>query len=493
LLILVLVRQILTLWENFVLNKELRDTLNQLDGQSQELQKINEDLRYEISQRRKAETQLAFDALHDSLTKLPNRALFLDRLRHAIDYGRRHKEYGFSVFFIDIDHFKNVNDSMGHPVGDKLLLAFSARVQKCLRQSDTLARLGGDEFAILLENSTEKESALRDAQRILESLRVPYQLAGTDFYISASIGIVLNTQEYQQADDVLRDADIAMYRAKALGKARYEIFTPDLRDEAASKLALDSQLRNAIEREEFRLDYQPIFSLKPRELVGFEALLRWQHPERGLLPPADFLPFAEESGMIIPLGEWVLRQACRQMSRWRKAHAESDGLVVNVNISGRQFMQLDFVDLIAATLKENALPPSVLHLEITESVLINNVEQAGQVLADLHKMGVQIQIDDFGSGYSSLGYLQQFPVDTIKIDKSFVQSMQAGSKGSQLVKTMVAMARNLGMSIIAEGIETDQQLVELCAMECGFGQGFYLSHPLPESEIENLISEHKQK
>jgi len=493
LVVLVLTRQFLSLSENNHLNINLENAIKKVRSQSFIVQEINDTLRHEIGVRKKAEIRLAFNALHDSLTKLPNRVLFTDRLKHAIDYSKRHAEYIFSVFFIDLDYFKNVNDSVGHAVGDELLVYFTERVQKCLRKSDTLARLGGDEFAILLENNSTKKTSIVIAKRIQESLRPPYILAGTNFYISASTGIVLNTKKYDNPVDILQDADFAMYQAKVLGRSRFVLFTSVLRTQAISRLELESQLRNAIDKHEFILNYQPIYSLAKKSLVGFEALLRWNHPERGVLLPVDFLSVAEDSEIIEQIGEWVIFQACLQMKQWHEKYPQYQNLVININISGRQFRNPDFINLLNTVINDTGLKPDQIHLEITETVLIENQSRANNIFKSLQKMGFQIQIDDFGIGYSSLGYLQRFPVDTIKIDKSFIQSMGKEEKGSQLVNAMITMAHHLGMEVIAEGIETGKQLHDLKSMSCNYGQGYYLSHPLPSPEIDLLIQSEQHK
>jgi diguanylate cyclase (GGDEF)-like protein len=489
LILLVLVRQFLVFWQNDKLNEDLNKTLELVKNQAVHLQETNMDLQDQIRERKKAEDQLAFDALHDALTKLPNRVLLADRLQHAIEYSKRHKDHYFSVFFIDIDHFKNVNDSMGHAVGDELLVHFAKRVQNCLRKSDTLARLGGDEFAILLENNSDFSESQLIAERIQEVLQPPYSLSGKDFYISASIGIVANTKEYKDSDSILQDADIAMYRAKVLGKARYEIFTPDLRIEAISRLDLEAQLQHAIERDELFLNYQPIYTLGSNDLVGFEALLRWNNPIRGVLLPAEFISIAEESDLIVKIGEWVLLEAYSQLKKWQKNYPKRENLSININISGRHFIHPDFIYCVETTTMVTGLKPQNIHLEITETVLVENRETARVVFNKLHNMGYEIQIDDFGTGYSSLGYLLNFHVDIIKIDKSFIQSIGKGENGDHLVKTIVNMAQELGIDIVAEGIETERQLRDLKLMDCKFGQGYLLSYPLASAEINNLLQE----
>ena len=325
------------------------------------------------------------------------------------------------------------------------------------------------------------------AKRIQESLRPPYILAGTSFYISASVGIVLNTKKYGNPDDILQDADFAMYRAKALGKARFVVFTSDLRTEAISRIEIESQLRNAIDKHEFILYYQPIYSLAKNSLVGFEALLRWNHPKRGILLPVDFLTVAEDSGIIEQIGEWVVFQACLQMKQWHEKYPQFQNLGININISARQFKNPGFINLLDTVIKDTGLKPDRIHLEITETVLIENQNLANNKFKSLQKMGFEIHIDDFGIGYSSMGYLQNFPIDTIKIDRSFIHSMGEEEKGSQLVNAMITMAHHLGMMVIAEGIETGKQLHDLKSMSCDYGQGFYLSHPFPSPEIDLII------
>ncbi len=482
------VRQHLVIVENEKLNNELEETLSDLAGKSFQLEKINEELRHEIIERKKIEEQLSFDALHDGLTKLPNRTLLLDRLNHAMEISKRNRDYSFSVLFIDLDQFKNVNDTLGHAIGDKLLINFSERIKKCIRNSDTFARLGGDEFAILLEDHEAENKAVNVADRIQKNLREPYLLSGQKFFVTASIGIVNDISEnYDNADAILRDADIAMYRAKELGKARYQIFSTPLRSAMLSRITLEFQMRTALAEKSFIVHYQPIYALENNSLTGFEALLRWNHPQLGLLMPVDFLSIAESSGLIIEIGDWVLLEACTQMKRWINQSPEYQNLSVNVNFSGKQFVQADFVERVEAALRKTGLPPRCLHLEITETVLIENRDLAVKIFAGLHKLGVELQIDNFGSGYSSMGYLQRFPVNTVKIDGSFIKDMEKSNKSAQIVQAMIKMASDLGMKIIAEGIETNTQLLKLKTMACQYGQGFYLSYPMPIDKIEELL------
>jgi diguanylate cyclase (GGDEF)-like protein len=486
-LLLLIARQIITHIENNRFNTQLKQALEKVQIQTFELSKTNQDLQLEIGERKRAEEQLSYDALHDWLTGLPNRTLFLDRLGQAIEYTQRRPGLPFSVLFIDLDHFKIVNDSLGHHIGDKLLIAVAKRLVDCLRTSDTVARLGGDEFVILLENTKDEDSASRVINRIQEMLKLSFPLEGNDVYITASIGVVMNVQGYSNTEDVLRDADIAMYHAKTMGKARAEVFDASLRSEAISRLELENDLRHALEHDEFCLYYQPILSIQTSHLTGFEALIRWQHPHRGLIAPAEFIPVAEESGLIIPIGKWVMLEACTQIKKWQQEIPEGQDITVNVNISGKQFAQADFIEQVEQTLLITGLKASSLKLEITESVLIQNQEPANKIFDKLCSLGIQLEIDDFGTGYSSLGYLQHFPIHMIKIDKSFIQEMRDGGKGSEIIRAMITMARDLGMNTIAEGIETKEQLEELQTLMCEFGQGYLLSRPMDSTLAENYL------
>jgi diguanylate cyclase (GGDEF)-like protein len=483
---LVLTRQIATLNENSRLSVELQQALTSARLQAAQLDQANRELQVEIEERRRAEERLAHDALYDALTGLPNRTLLADRLKHAIQYARRHKDYHFSVLFLDLDQFKVVNDSLGHPVGDELLVALSLVLNQCVRTSDTIARLGGDEFVILLEDTLDRNIPIQVANRIQESLNTPFALVEKKVFISASIGIVCAKDEYDDPEEVLRDADIAMYHAKALGKARFEIFTPGLRERAMSRLELENDLRQALERQELSLHYQPILSLRSNQIVGFESLLRWHHPKRGFISPAEFIPVAEETGLILPIGRWVLEKACRQMREWQTANPKQPPLTISVNISGSQFKQPDLVEQIEAVLKETGLDGSSLGIEITESVYLNSPEEAVAIFARLNALGIQFLIDDFGTGYSSLSYLQYFPINTIKIDRTFISRMN-GPNHSELVQTIVALAHDLGMDAVAEGIETEAQLDLLRGFGCNYGQGFLLCPPIATGEVDQLL------
>lgn len=488
---LVLLRQVITLTENDQLNRELQQTMGQLQGQAQALETANQELQNEIAERKSVEQQLTYDSLHDAMTGLPNRVLFLDRLGQAIEYCKRRTEYTFAVLFVDIDHFKVINDSLGHLIGDQLLIAAGKRMRECLRSSDTVARLGGDEFAILLEVTGEKNSVLAIAEKLQDALRFPFRLDGHELYITASIGIVLSVDGYLHPEEVLRDADIAMYQAKASGKARFETFDIKMRSHAFFRLQMEQEMRTALENGDFQLYYQPIVSMRTNQLVSFEALIRWAHPTRGILLPGEFLPVAEESGLILPIEKWVLDEACAQLRKWHESYPSLGHVSVNVNISNRLFSQPNFIESVMSTLRKQNLKPEALKLEITENVLISNYVAANEVFTKLRDLGVQLEIDDFGSGYSALGYLQHFPISAIKIDKSFVDEIGKSRRGLELIRAIVSMARELGMEAIAEGIETGEQLSELKNLSCHFGQGFLLSKPLDKESAGNVLKEYE--
>jgi diguanylate cyclase (GGDEF)-like protein len=490
---LVLLRQLITLIENDKLNIELQQTMGQLQGQASQLEQANQELQNEITERKAVEQQLTHDSLHDAMTGLPNRVLFLDRLGQAIEYFKRRTEDTFAILFVDIDQFKVINDSLGHLTGDQLLISVGRRMKECLRSSDTVARLGGDEFAILLDITGKKSSVITITEKLLESLRLPFKLNGHELYITASIGIVMSLEGYTHPEEVLRDADIAMYRAKAAGKARFETFDIKMRSHAFSRLQLEQEMRMALENGEFQLYYQPILSMKSNQLISFEALIRWAHPKRGLLLPGDFLSVAEESGLILPIDRWVLEEACSQLKKWHESYPSLQGVSVNVNVSNRQFSQPDFIERIINTLQTHGLEPEALKLEITENVLISNFAAANEVFTKLRDLGVQLEIDDFGSGYSALGYLQHFPISAIKIDKSFVDEIGKSRRGIELIRAIVSMARELGMEAIAEGIETGEQLNQLKSISCDLGQGFLLSMPLDKELAEKMLEKHQRQ
>jgi len=427
-------------------------------------------------------------AFHDSLTGLPNRAMFTELLKAEIDNSKRRDDHMFAVLFLDLDRFKNINDSLGHTHGDLLLVAFAERLEHALRPVDTLARFGGDEFAILLSGMTDATDAVRVAQRIQDELSQPFVLYRNSAFASSSIGIALSSTGYDRPEDILRDADTAMYRAKENGKARYEVFDHGMHARAVSRLQLESDLRQAVEQKEFCVYYQPIVSLHTGRLAGFEALVRWNHPRRGLVSPADFIPVAEETGLIVPIGEWVLQEACRYIRECQLVHPSHRSLSLSVNLSARQVAQPDLLDRIKEALAISKLSPHCLKLEITESVVMENAEAAALMFKQLRALGVQLSIDDFGTGYSSLSYLHRFPLNYLKIDRSFVSRLTTDNDNA-IVRTISTLARNLGMEVIAEGIETEEQYQQLKLLGCEYGQGYLFSHPVNNEGVARLLAQ----
>jgi diguanylate cyclase (GGDEF)-like protein/PAS domain S-box-containing protein len=405
----------------------------------------------DITERKKMERQLLHDALHDSLTGLPNRALFMDRLTQQLKKSKQKENYQFAVLFLDLDRFKIVNDSVGHLVGDRLLVEFARRLESCIRPTDTVARLGGDEFTILLENIKDVAETTIVAERIYEVLTLPFQINNYELFATTSIGIALSINGYEKPEDILRDADLTMYSAKEQGKARYEVFDRSMHERALNRLQLETDLRWGIERHEFLVYYQPITSLTTGKLAGFESLMRWQHPERGLISPGDFIPVAEETGLIIPLGSWLLKESCRQLKAWQSQYPLHPNLKISVNLSGKQLIDVNLIEQIDRILEETGLEGKYLKLEITESILMDNLDIATKMLLELRKRHIQLSIDDFGTGYSSLSYLHRFPVNTLKIDRSFINEMESKEENSAIVKAIVTLAHMLNMDVVAEG------------------------------------------
>ena len=427
-------------------------------------------------------------AFHDSLTGLPNRSMFTELLKAEIESSKRRNDHIFAVLFLDLDRFKNINDSLGHTHGDLLLVAFAERLERTLRPVDTLARFGGDEFAILLSGMTDATDAVRVAQRISDELSQPFVLDKNSAFATASIGIALSSSGYDRPEDILRDADTAMYRAKENGKARYEVFDHGMHARAVSRLQLESDLRQAIEQKEFSVYYQPIVSLETGRLHGFEALVRWNHPRRGLVLPADFIPVAEETGLIVPIGQWVLNEACVHVRQWQINSPSHRSLSLSVNLSARQVAQPDMLERIKEALESSKLNPHCLKLEITESVVMENAEAAALMFKQLRSLGVQLSIDDFGTGYSSLSYLHRFPLNYLKIDRSFVARLTTDNDNA-IVRTISTLARNLGMEVIAEGIETEEQYQQLKMLGCEYGQGFLFSRPVDRRDVPHLLTQ----
>jgi len=442
----------------------------------------------DITARKRAEHQLQHDALHDGLTGLANRVLFMDRLACALADLQRRAQPNFSVLYFDLDRFKNINDSLGHTVGDKLLVGIASRLEHFLRPGDTVARLGGDEFAILIHRVDDASGAIHVADRIQEVLSMNFSIDGHDVLVTASIGIAHSSTGYTNPEEILRDADIAMYRAKAEGKARYEIFDRDMHQSAVALLKLETELRRSVHRGDFLMNYQPIVSLTSGRIVGFEGLVRWQHPERGIVQPDHFIAIAEETGLIVPLGWWVLRESCRQTRRWQQRFPADPPLWISVNMSGKLFMKSDMVDELLGILDETGLEPRSLRLEVTENVVMDHADLAVRNLMELRALGVQLSIDDFGTGYSSLSYLQRFHYDSLKIDRSFVSKLGKAGDSRAIVETILNLANSLGIGVVAEGIETAEQVDRLRRMQCPHGQGFWFSRPLTVTAAEELIA-----
>jgi diguanylate cyclase (GGDEF)-like protein/PAS domain S-box-containing protein len=441
----------------------------------------------DVTDRRLVEEQLRHDALHDALTGLPNRLLFMEHLARSILVARRDERHLFAVLFLDLDRFKVVNDGLGHHVGDDLLVAVAARLQASVRSSDTVARFGGDEFAVLLDGIPDVEFATVAAERIQAAISAPVSLSGYEVFTSATIGIALSASAYGRPEYLLRNADMAMFRAKALGMGRYEVFDRAMHAQALLRLQTETDLRHAQERGEFRVFYQPIVRLADGAMAGMEALVRWKHPERGWIAPPEFVPAAEETGLIFALGGWVLREACRQMRVWQQAVPGAAELTVSVNLSVKQFAQADLVEQVRRALAETGLPAEALRLEVTESVIVDNLDSAAAMLARLRALGLRVYMDDFGTGYSSLSALHRLPIDALKVDRSFVARLGTGRDASQLVRTITTLAHNLDLLLVAEGVETAAQLAELRALGTEYAQGYYFSVPVDAAGMTEML------
>ena len=441
----------------------------------------------DITARKRAEAQLLYDAFHDALTGLPNRALFMDRLQHIIDSTRRRGDALFAVLFLDMDRFKVINDSLGHLAGDQLLIAVGKKIAGCLRPGDTVARLGGDEFAILLESISDVSDAVDIAERIRMELAHPFLLAGSSVFTGVSIGIAPNTPGYERPEQLLRDADIAMYQAKARGGACYEIYDSRMHAGVIARLQLEADLRRAVDQQEFVLHYQPIMNLQTQRLIGFEALIRWNHPRHGLIYPMEFIPLAEETGLIAPLGEWVLVEACRRLKLWQQRYPQDPPLTMSMNISGKQFSRSDLAEVITRILQETGLPPESLALEITESMIMADIDSAIETMDRLRAMGVHLHIDDFGTGYSSLSHLHRFPITALKIDRAFVGKLLENGENDAIITSIVTLAKSLNLQVIAEGIELDHQLSSIKDLRCHYGQGFLISRAMDPAAVDIWI------
>jgi diguanylate cyclase (GGDEF)-like protein len=470
--------------------KELRQAHQELEDRVEErtaqLSETNVELTKEIAERKALEEQLIEDALHDSLTRLPNRNLFLDRLKVAMSRARRRRGYLFAVLFLDIDRFKNVNDSLGHLMGDQLLVSIADRLEKALHSDDTVARLGGDEFAILLDDIQACSNATSVANRIRDSLSLHFSLSDHEVFVTASIGIAFGDRKYRRPEELLRDADTAMYHAKTMGRDCHAVFDRSMHTKAVAFLRMENDLRRAMEKEELSLYYQPIVELKTGRIAGLEALARWRHPERGLIPPGEFIPVAEETGLIIPIGRWVLREACRKMKSWHEQFPQDPPLTISVNLSAKEFTP-DLVKEVKRTLRETGFRADCLRLEITESALMKDAKAAASILEELRALKVRLYMDDFGTGYSSLSYLHQLPIDALKIDRSFISKMLVGDENTEIVGAILGMAESLRIDVVAEGIEKQEQLEYLRRQNCRYAQGYLLSRPLAEKDVSPLI------
>lgn len=452
-------------------------------GRAEHLLGVAED----ITERKRLEEQLVHTALYDALTDLPNRTLFIDRLERAIRRGKRQPAYRFAVLYMDLDRFKLINDGLGHLAGDQMLVFIARRLESCLREGDTFARLGGDEFALLMDGLGKDSDALLLADRIQNELRKPFLLGMNEVVTSSSIGITFNNPMYENPKEVLRDADIALYRAKEQGLGCYQIFDADMHERMKSQIRLEEDLRRAVDRKEFAVYYQPVRSLKTGQLLGLEALVRWEHPARGLLAPHDFLAAAEESGLIVTLGWWVLREACRMAAGWVKEKVLPEGAYISVNIASKQFAQMDMVERVAATLRETQLPGDRLRLEILETVILDSPAVVGDRIARIRALGVGLLLDDFGTGFSSLSRLVSYPLDGLKIDRSFIGLLSQSEAHRRLVRALIHLAADLNLSVIAEGVQTPEQAELLKKMGCDAVQGLMYLPPMPAHGVRSAV------
>ena len=480
------------------------NAIRNVKGQTDKLVIVNRD----ITERKRAEELLAHNAFHDGLTNLPNRALFLDRLQHALTLSKRHSNYKFAVLLIDVDEFKIINDSLGHSAGDALLIKIGQRLSDAVRRADTvarphnsgefdkptnddrLARLGGDEFAILLDDIRDPIEAVRVAERIQVELATPFVVNQQQIVISASIGIASSTSPHTQAEDLMRDADLAMYRAKRAGKARCEVSDTAMHANAVKRLQLETDLRKALDQGEFRVFYQPIVSVQTGKITGFEALTRWQRPQ-GIVPPIEFIAVAEETGLIIPMNRQLLREACEHLRSWQAEFPSSPPLTMSVNITPKEFAQSDLASEISKTLEQTGVDPSCLQFEILETLAMGDAEKSGQVLSQLKALGVRLSIDDFGTGYSSLSRLRRIPVDTLKIDRAFIMNMDTDPENHEIVRIIIMLAHNLGLKVVAEGTETQTHIDQLKQLNCEMAQGYLFSKPADDQAMLKLLASNR--
>lgn len=501
-IVLIAARQMLSTLDNRRLAAELwkiNTTLEKhVEERTVDLLHANTELRHEMEERkrieimlREREEKLTHFGLHDALTGLPNRSLLLDRLTHSIQRYHRHAADTYAVLFLDFDSFKVVNDSLGHPAGDQLLVQIGQRLVSLFRAEDTISRLGGDEFVALIQGFDNPDLVIAVANRILNSMKEPFLLGRNSIYISVSIGVVIANSGYQTAIEIIRDADVAMYEAKTRGKGRFVLFKPDLHLNVINRQELDTDLRRALKYDEFVLHYQPIVSIETRQICGFEALIRWQHPKRGLMNPSEFIPIAESNGFIDQITRWTLQHATMQLSRWQAAFPQAQPLMISVNLSPISLRQPELFRWVSESLQMASLPPSCLTLEIVETIFIQDPALAGHTFKDLRNLGVEVSLDDFGTGYSSLGYLNEYPIDTIKIDRSFVSRLNEVEEVSAIVRAIVQLAHDLKFKIVAEGIETPEQFDFIKMVGCQYGQGFLFHEPLEKVKVDALLAEQR--
>jgi len=456
-----------------------------------ELERVNELLNQENSERKKAEDLLTRQAFYDSLTKLPNRALFIDRLHSSLERKKRYPDYSFAILFLDLDRFKVINDGLGHMIGDQLLIMLAQRLKKHVRTLDTIARFGGDEFAVLMENVKEISVVNTIAERFHGEMRSPFSIFGREIFTTMSIGIVMSTMaDYARPEELLRDADTAMYHAKERGKACHVTFDSAMHAKATAALWVETELRKAVEQNDFVVYYQPIISVQENKITGFEALLRWLHAERGIITPSEFITIAEETGLILPLGESVIRESCRQLKEWQTEFPSCGDLTVSVNVSSKVFCQAEFFDFVQNILEETGLEGRCLRLEIVERTLIENPEPAAALIRRFEELNVYFDIDDFGTGYSALNYLRHFPIKGLKIDGSFINALTFDKNNAAIVRTIIALGRDLGLDVIAEGVEKIEQLDIFKDMKGQYAQGFYLFRPMDSKAAGNHLSSH---
>ncbi len=485
-------------WRTF---ESTASAVRDANGKSTNLVIVNRD----ITERKRAEQRLQHNAFHDALTDLPNRALFLDRLGQAFSRAKRHPDYKFAVLFVDLDDFKKFNDSLGHAAGDEILIGLGQRLRSSLRKDDTvsrqppqidnptalentLARMGGDEFTIIIEDIHDPSDAIRVAMRIQNSLAAPpLVILGQEIFATASVGIALSTSPHNSAEDLLRDADLAMYRAKTLGKARCEVFDTAMHADAVKRLKLETELRKAIDCNEFRVHYQPVVRLSDKRIAGFEALVRWQKPDVGLVPPAEFISVAEESGLILLMNRWLRLEACKKMRSWHAEFPSDPPLTLSLNVTAREFAHPGLISEISSALEQTGLPPSTLHLEIVETIAMGDKGKPEGVLQKAKALGLHLSIDDFGTGYSSLSRLRQFSVNTLKIDRTFVSSMDTDADNRAIVRTIIALAHSLGLRVVAEGTETLEEVNELLKLDCEYAQGYFFSRPVDEATATQML------